>query len=96
MTLSEGEAAEQREAMESLEKRLRRKTNETSNLADNLDRIKTEEERLRYFKNREMKIYVEVPFSGILSLSAQRCRCRTSRLQVYRVYRLQTPLSPLF
>jgi hypothetical protein len=50
MTLSEGEAVEQREAMESLEKRLRRKTNETSNLADNLDRLKTEEERLRYFK----------------------------------------------
>jgi hypothetical protein len=47
-TLSEGEAVEQREAMESLEKRLRRKANETSNLADNLDRLKTEEDRLRY------------------------------------------------
>jgi hypothetical protein len=36
-----------------------------------------------------------VPPSGILSLSAQRGRCRTSRLQDYRVeeYRLPSPSS---
>jgi hypothetical protein len=39
------------------------------------------------------RILVEVPPSGILSLSAQRRRCRTSRLQGYRVqeYRLSSP-----
>jgi hypothetical protein len=47
LSCSEEEAGQHREALDSLEKRLRRKTNETSNLADNLEALKATEERLR-------------------------------------------------
>ena len=42
------------------------------------------------------KIYVEVPPSGILSLTAQRGRCRTSQLQDYRVHEYRLPSPPSF
>ncbi len=45
-------------------------------------------------KTERWRIYVEVSPTGILSLSSQRGRCRTTRLQDHESARVQTPLSP--
>ncbi len=52
-------------------------------------------QRIKLNYSERWKIWVEVPSSGILSLSSQRGRCRTTLLQDYRVqeYRLPSPPS---